>query len=68
MGIDFSLKSILEDYKILRQFDSEYALKVMFMIGRKVTGNQLKNLNLQKNETEFEPLNFCKQFFLYKLL
>ncbi len=56
MGIDFSLKSILEDYKILRQFDSEYALKVMFMIGRKVTGNQLKNLNLQKNETEFEPL------------
>lgn len=55
MGIDFSLKSILEDYKILRQFDSEYALKVMFMIGRKVTGNQLKNLNLQKNETEFEP-------------
>lgn len=56
MGIDFSLKSILEDYKILRQFDSEYALKVMFMIGIKVTGNQLKNLNLQKNETEFEPL------------
>lgn len=56
MGIDFSLKSILEDYKILRQFDSEYALKVMFMIGRKVTGNQLKSLNLQKNETEFEPL------------
>lgn len=56
MGIDFSLKSILEDYKILRQFDSEYALKVMFMMGRKVTGNQLKNLNLQKNETEFEPL------------
>lgn len=56
MGIDFSLKSILEDYKILRQFDSEYALKVMFMIGRKVTGNQLKNLNLQKNETEFKPL------------
>lgn len=56
MGIDFSLKSILEDYKILRQFDSEYALKVMFMIGRKVTGNQLKNPNLQKNETEFEPL------------
>lgn len=55
MGIDFSLKSILEDYKILRQFDSEYALKVMF-IGRKVTGNQLKNLKLQKNETEFEPL------------
>ena len=56
MGIDFSLKSILEDYKILRQFDSECALKVMFMIGRKVTGNQLKDLKQQKNETEFEPL------------
>ena len=56
MGIDFSLKSILEDYKILRQFDSEYALQVMFMIGRKVTGNQLKNLKLQKNETQYEPL------------
>ena len=56
MGIDFSLKSILEDYKILRQFDSECALKVMFMIGRKVTGNQLKGLKQQKNETEFEPL------------
>ena len=56
MGIDFSLKSILEDYKILRQFDSEYALKVMFMIGRKVTGNQLKDLKQKKNETEFEPL------------
>lgn len=56
MGIDFSLKSILEDYKILRQFDSECTLKVMFMIGRKVTGNQLKDLKQQKNETEFEPL------------
>lgn len=56
MGINFSLKSILEDYKILRQFDSECALKVMFMIGRKVTGNQLKDLKQQKNETEFEPL------------
>lgn len=56
MGIDFSLKSILEDYKILRQFDSECALKAMFMIGRKVTGNQLKDLKQQKNETEFEPL------------
>jgi hypothetical protein len=56
MGIDFSFKSILEDYKILRQFDSECALKAMFMIGRKVTGNQLKDLKQQKNETEFEPL------------
>lgn len=56
MGINFSLKSILEDYKILRQFDSKCALKVMFMIGRKVTGNQLKDLKQQKNETEFEPL------------
>lgn len=56
MDINFSLKSILEDYKILRQFDSECALKVMFMIGRKVTGNQLKDLKQQKNETEFEPL------------
>ena len=56
MGINFSLKSILEDSKILRQFDSECALKVMFMIGRKVTGNQLKDLKQQKNETEFEPL------------